>query len=247
MIAPPASAWRLEDFSELPSTSDFCIARAKAGEAAGLAVFAARQSAGRGSRGREWISPPGNMALSVLLRPDITPAQSGMFPLLAGLAGVKAIEQAAPEAKPLLKWPNDVLIAGAKCAGLLIDAAPLQNRVDWLVIGIGINVGYAPEVPGRAITCLAAHGATLSARDVAALVLGELGRQLQVFEEFGPAGIVPAWVAHAHPVGAELVVKTADSAVAGRFAGLTPAGELQLLVQDRIEKFSTGEIFWGAA
>jgi BirA family biotin operon repressor/biotin-[acetyl-CoA-carboxylase] ligase len=240
-------AWRREDFSELPSTSDFCIARAKEGEAAGLAVLAARQSAGRGSRGREWLSPPGNLALSVLLRPDITPAQSGMFPLLAGIAVVEMLKAMLPFLTPMLKWPNDVLIAGAKCAGLLIDAAPLHNRVDWLVIGIGINVAYAPEVPGRATTCLAAHGAAVTALELADAVLQSLGRQLDVFEAVGPAGIVPAWLAHAHPVGTSLAVRTVGKTVSGRFAGLTPAGELRLQVQDRIEKFSTGEILMGAA
>jgi len=238
-------AWRLEDFSELPSTSDFCIARAKEGEAEGLAVFAARQSAGRGSRGREWVSPAGNVALSALLRPDISPVQSGMFPLLAGIAVIEAIKSVVPTAAAMLKWPNDVLIAGAKCAGLLIDAAPLRDRLDWLVIGIGINVAYAPEVPGRATTCLAAHGAALTARDMAAVVLEKLGLELDRFEQSGAAGIVPAWVGHAHPVGTALTVKTAEWAVTGRFEGLTARGELRLAVQDRIEIFSTGEILLG--
>jgi BirA family biotin operon repressor/biotin-[acetyl-CoA-carboxylase] ligase len=239
-------SWRLERFSELPSTSDFCIARAKEGEAAGLAVLAARQSAGRGSRGREWLSPPGNVALSVLLRPDITPAESGMFPLLAGIAVVKAIERVLPGgAAPLLKWPNDVMIEGAKCAGLLIDAAPLKDRVEWLVIGIGINVAYAPDVPGRQTTCLTRHGAPCTAADLAVSVLQTLAAQLEIFERSGPPAIVQAWQSHAHPVGTALTVKTAGTAVIGRFEGLTAAGELRLRVQDRIEKFSTGEIFLG--
>jgi len=117
--------------------------------------------------------------------------------------------------------------------------------VDWLVIGIGINLAYAPEVPGRATTCLAAHGAACTAPDLAAAVLENLAAQIEIFEQFGPAGIVPAWTAHAHPIGTELVVKTAETAVTGRFEGLTASGELQLRVQDRIEKFSTGEIFLG--
>lgn len=239
-------AWRLEVFSELPSTSDFCIARAKQGEAAALAVLADRQSAGRGSRGRKWLSPPGNVSLSVLLRPDITPAQSGMFPLLAGIAVVRAIKRALPGGvTPQLKWPNDVLIEGAKCAGLLIDAAPLRNRVEWLVIGIGINVAYAPAVPGRATACLAAHGAACTARDLADSVLQNLAAQIDVFEQSGPAGIVPAWLNLAHPTGTALTVKTAETEVTGSFDGLTASGELQLRVQDRIEKFSTGEIFLG--
>jgi len=237
--------WRLERFEALPSTSDFCIARAKDGEAAGLAVLAGRQTAGRGSRGRSWSSGVGNVALSVLLRPAITPAQSGMYPLLAGVAVVKAIQDALPEAKAMLKWPNDVLIDGAKCAGLLIDAAPAGNRVDWLVIGMGINVAFAPDVAGRAVTCLAAHGAKVSAEELAGAVLARLAEALEFYQTYGAGLTIERWMAQAHPVGTEMAVKIGDREVRGRFAGLSAGGELMLRVGEGIERFSTGEILLG--
>jgi BirA family biotin operon repressor/biotin-[acetyl-CoA-carboxylase] ligase len=240
------SFWRLEEFSELPSTSDTCIERAKAGEPEGLAVFAARQSAGRGSRGRAWVSPAGNVALSVLLRPRLSVAESGILSLLAGIAVAEAAKAVLPAgAAPVLKWPNDVLIDGRKCAGLLIDASPVKERVEWLVIGIGINVAYAPDVPGRATTCLASYGADGAAPAVARGVLEELSVWLDVFDEAGPAVIVAAWTQRAHPVGTAIEVKSPHYNAKGAFAGLSPRGELLLAVENRIEKISTGEILLG--
>jgi len=253
-------AWRLEQYEELASTSDFCAERAKSGEPEGLAVFAAQQSAGRGSRGRSWLSPPGNVALSVLLRPSkprhagegrhprLSPSAgaSSIYPLLAGVAVADALKTfCPPSVTPMLKWPNDVLLNGEKCAGLLIDATQSQNLIDWLVIGIGINVAYAPQVRGRATTCLAAHGAETTAIAVATAVLDHLATWLDIFQAFGPIRIIPSWLSRAHPIGEKLEVKTPDKTTAGAFAGLSPAGELLLRVENRIETFRTGEILLG--
>jgi len=239
-------AWRLERYEELGSTSDFCIERAKAGEPEGLAVFADQQSAGRGSRGRPWRSPPGNVALSVLLRPQISTSQSSMFPLLAGIAVTDAINAALPSGPtPMLKWPNDVLLNSEKCAGLLIDATLAHNLIEWLVIGIGINVTYAPQLPGRATTCLAAQGAEITAIAVSEAILDQLSTWLGIFNDFGPTRIIPAWLSRAHSLGTLLEVKSPEKNAAGTFAGLTPTGELLLKVENRIETYRTGEILIG--
>jgi BirA family biotin operon repressor/biotin-[acetyl-CoA-carboxylase] ligase len=246
VITPRVTPWRFEIFSELPSTSDFCMARAKEGEPEGLAVFASRQSAGRGSRGRAWLSPPGNVALSVLLRPNMAPAQSSIFPLLAGIALAEAVASCLPHGPaPVLKWPNDILLNGEKCAGLLIDAAPIRDRIDWLVIGIGVNAGYAPELPDRVATCLAAHGATATALEIAEAILSRLAARLDTLTHDGAAAIIETWTQHAHPIGTPLQVKASSLTTAGEFAGLSPRGELLLSVENRIETFSTGEILLG--
>ncbi len=242
------SFWRLQRFEELASTSDYCMARAKEGEAEGLAVIAERQSAGRGSRGREWNSGIGNVALSVLMRPAIAPAQSGMFPLLAGVAVVKAIAETLPDGvTAMLKWPNDVLIGGQKCAGLLIDAAQGGTRVEWLVIGMGINVAFAPEVPGREVTCLAAHGATVTAGELAELVLARLAEAVEFHSQYGAVFTIQRWLSLAHAVGTPMAVKLGDREVVGVFAGLSATGELMLRVGEGIQKYSTGEILLGGA
>jgi BirA family biotin operon repressor/biotin-[acetyl-CoA-carboxylase] ligase len=233
-------AWRLECFSALDSTSDFCIARAKDGEPEGLAILAEAQTAGRGSRGRHWDSAPGNLFLSVLLRPAVTPAQNSVFPLLAGVAVAEAVQKFLPSGqKPMLKWPNDIMLGGAKLAGLLIDAAPR----DWLVIGIGVNLRHAPKIPGRVTTAIGPSAP--APKPAAAAILERLSAWLEVFAQDGPAPIQAAWLAAAHPIGTEIQVRGLHRTASGRFAGLSRSGELLLAVENRIEIFSTGEIVLG--
>ncbi len=233
-------AFRFESYDELPSTSDFCVARAKAGEPAGLAVMAGRQIAGRGSRGREWVSAAGNLALSVLLRPVTPVPEAGVYALLAGIAVAAAVEPYG--VVPLLKWPNDVLLDGAKLAGILIDAAPLDRRLDWLVIGIGVNLAYAPEIAGRRTVALSRYVTPPEPAELAVAVLEQLSVWLEILAVSGVAAIRDGWLGRAHPVGTDLTI----SGTSGIFVGLSEAGELLLEVEDRIERFQTGEILLGS-
>jgi BirA family biotin operon repressor/biotin-[acetyl-CoA-carboxylase] ligase len=239
-------AWRLEQHDALASTSDSCILRAKAGEPEGLAVLALRQTAGRGSRGRQWEAPPGNLNLSVLLRPALPMAQSSIFALLTGVAVADALTAfLPPDIAPVLKWPNDVLLGGGKLAGILIDAAPKGFAADWLVIGIGVNLASAPAFSHRQTTTLARYGGQATPAEAAGMVLHYLGFWRDIFEHSGPAPIIDAWQQRGHPIGTELQLTGADAPISGRFAGLSATGELLLNVGSRIERFSTGEILLG--
>ncbi len=240
--------WRVERFEELGSTSDLCIARAKAGEAAGLVVIAAQQIAGRGSRGRQWQAPTGNLNVSVLLRPTRTSADSGIFSLLAGVAVAETLGLCLPSETDIsLKWPNDVLIGGAKIAGILVDASSNANGIEWLVIGIGINILHAPDIAGRAITTLHAHGGTVDAVCVGDILLQRLASCLHMLATSGTAVIAAAWLGLAHPVGTAINVTSAQGVITGTFAGLSPAGELLLNRDGRIDRISTGEVLCAPA
>ncbi len=240
------TAWRLERFDELPSTSDFCVARAKAGAPAGLAVLAHAQTAGRGSRGRSWQAPVGNLNLSVLLRPDVAPAECGVFPLLAGIAVGQAVEQFLPPGiVTTLKWPNDVLLGPAKLAGILIDAAPSGARLDWLVIGMGVNLRHAPEIPGRLTTTLAARRGDVTAPQMAEAVLERLEVWLEVLDRSGAKAVREAWLERAHPVGTRLEVAAGGQVRRGSFAGLSESGELLLAGESGIEAINTGDVLLG--
>jgi BirA family biotin operon repressor/biotin-[acetyl-CoA-carboxylase] ligase len=235
-------SWRLETYEELGSTSDLCTARARAGEAEGLAILALKQTAGRGSRGRSWVAPGGNLNLSVLLRPAGPAAQAGLFSLLAGIAVAEALDRFfLPPTQ--LKWPNDVLLDGAKLAGILIDAAPLGQNLDWLVIGIGMNLRETPEIPGRTVTSLAAHGVELVPQAAAAAVLSGLSR----WHDASADTIRQTWLGRAHPIGTTLEIRSQQGTRTGSFAGLSPAGELLLRREDRIETISTGDVLLGLA
>jgi BirA family transcriptional regulator, biotin operon repressor / biotin---[acetyl-CoA-carboxylase] ligase len=234
--------WRLEVFDELGSTADACAERARAGEKEGLAILALKQTAGRGSRGRSWQAPEGNLNLSVLLRPARPLAEAGMFALLTGIAVAEALEQFfAPPTS--LKWPNDLLIGEAKLAGVLIDAAPAENRLDWLAIGIGMNLRTAPEIAGRRTTSLAAHGVSVTPRQMADAVLARLG----VWHAAPAAEIRAAWLERAHPLGTPMRIQSGGQVLEGSFAGLSPSGELLLCSKNRIDTVNTGEILLGQA
>jgi BirA family biotin operon repressor/biotin-[acetyl-CoA-carboxylase] ligase len=235
-------AWRLESHATLASTSDEAVRRAKAGEAAGLAILALRQSAGRGSRGRSWTAPAGNLNLSILLRPARAMAEAGLFSLICGIAVAEALEGLG--ARDLrLKWPNDVLLGEAKLAGILIDASAKQDRLEWLVAGIGVNLRAAPEIPGRATAALAAQGLVIPPETAAWAVLDRLALWL----EAAPAQIRAAWLARGPAPGAPLQLARGAEVLRGRFAGLSEAGELLLRREDRIEAVNTGEILLGGA
>ncbi len=240
--------WRVALFEELGSTSDFCVAKAKAGEAEGLAVMARRQTAGRGSRGREWQAPEGNLNLSVLLRPGVPAADSGMFPLLAGVAVYEALKTFLPAEVVLrLKWPNDVLVGQAKIAGILIDASPVDGQLDWLVIGIGINLLAAPAIPGRAVTSLSDQGGRAASAQAADAVLGQLAHWLAMLQSAGGAAIRKAWLRRAHPVGTTVAVNASHGKIDGIFAGLSSHGALLLARDGKIERIDTGEILLAEA
>lgn len=229
--------WRLEQYPELGSTSDEIVRRAKAGEPAGLAVLALRQTAGRGSRGRAWRAPEGNLNLSLLLRPTRPAAEAGLFSLIAGIAVAEALEGLG--AKNLaLKWPNDILCEGAKLAGILIDAAPDGALLDWLCIGIGINLKAAPEIPGRRTIALSAQGLDVPPEAAAQAILARLAW----WGEAAGGAIRAAWLARGHAQGTPLEIAYAGQRLAGLFAGLSPRGELLLQCKNRIETINTGEV-----
>lgn len=202
--------------------------------------MALRQSAGRGSRGRAWQAPEGNLNLSLLLRPQRPAAEAGMFALLAGIAVAEALEALAA-VTVTLKWPNDVLLGGAKLAGILIDAAPSGTSLEWLVIGIGINLRAAPSIEGRHTTALRDHGIELTPESVADEVLARIGN----WQDADAALITQAWLSRAHAIGTPIEVEAWGQRLSGHFAGLAQTGELLLQHENRIEAISTGEVLLG--
>ena len=237
-----AGAWRLKIFETLGSTSDLCRNCAVEGEPAGLAVLARRQERGRGREGRTWISTPGNLFLSVLLRPR-GPAH-GMWSLLAAAALWDTIAPLLPDRSALrLKWPNDVLLNGRKLGGILLDsAANAAGGLDWLVIGFGVNLAVAPEVPGRAVAALAETAPPPPPEQVATSLLARLDHWREVCERDGFAAIRAAWLERAQPLGTPLTLKVGEREYRGDFAGVSDDGSLLLLTGGRVQRFVAGEI-----
>ena len=193
------------------------------------------QSAGRGRLGRVWQSPPGNLYASTLvrLRPTDPPAASLAF--VAAVALEEVVRAYASgglkgDADPiLLKWPNDLLIGGAKLSGILLEGAG-----EAVIIGVGLNLAHHPEGLERPVTSLAAQG--LEAPDPA-LVLEDLAaafqRWLERWRNEGLAPIRAAWLARAHARGTALTANLPDGeSIDGLFDGLDPDGALILRLAD---------------
>ena len=239
MSAVPAG-WRLLVHDRLPSTADALRARAEAGEAEGLAVLAHRQTAGRGTRGRAWESPPGNLHLSLLLRPGGPGREVPQWSLLAAVALHTAL---APLAGPglTLKWPNDLLLHGAKCAGILSEASlGPDGRLDWLALGFGVNLARAPAVPGRLTAALPPPAPGVE--EAAGRIMASLDRWRAIRDAHGFGPVREAWLERGHEAGAPLTVAAPSGPVAGRFAGLDETGALRLRTEGGMRIVTAGDV-----
>jgi BirA family transcriptional regulator, biotin operon repressor / biotin---[acetyl-CoA-carboxylase] ligase len=187
-LVRPGGLWRdLEVVESTGSTNADLLARALAGEPAGAVLAAEEQRAGRGRMGRTWTSPPrAALTFSVLLKPAVPPGRRGWLPLLTGVAVATAVTQVAG-VEVTIKWPNDLLTADAKLAGILAEASG-----DAVVVGIGLNVSTEPAEfpvprPGALpATSLRAAGAT--ALDRASLLLAILGELEHWYRAWQRAG-----------------------------------------------------------
>ena len=236
------------------STNAEGLRLAAAGEESGLWIWAARQNAGRGRAGRSWTSQAGNLYASLLLRPGVSLATASQLSLLAGIAAHDAVAALAATARVephlQLKWPNDVLVAGAKLGGVLLESASTTvDTAPAIVIGIGINLAHAPADLGRPATSLASLGiAATPAQAIAALVwsMADWLRQWDSGRRF--AQIREAWLTRAQPQGAAISVRQGARLISGRFLGIDEAGAL-LLQTEAGEKarITAGDVTFGGA
>jgi BirA family biotin operon repressor/biotin-[acetyl-CoA-carboxylase] ligase len=224
--------------AETGSTNADMLALAAAGAAEGSWLRAERQTAGKGRQGRAWESPVGNFYGSTLvcLRPTDPPA-----PTLA-LVTVVALEEAVRVFLPTgatIKWPNDLLIDGAKLSGALLERAR-----DAVVVGVGVNLTHHPELPDRPATSLAAQGVAVDAATFADVLAESFARWLSRWRSEGLAPVRQCWLDRAHPKGTALTARLPDGVTRdGLFEGLTAEGALMLRTQTGIELIHAGDVF----
>jgi BirA family biotin operon repressor/biotin-[acetyl-CoA-carboxylase] ligase len=234
--------WTLVALDSVGSTNDEAARLADAGAPEGTVVWSREQTGGRGRRGRQWASPVGNLYTSTILRPGGAAGRAAELGFVAALA----VADIVPAGRALrVKWPNDVLVEGGKVAGILLESAIGQTgQVQHVVAGIGVNVGFAPQLPEMRY-----RGAALGGSVEAALekLTAALAARLAEWRRDGFETVRAAWLARAGPIGAEVDVKLGEELVRGRFAGLDREGALLLETAAGPRKIVSGELLGRAA
>jgi BirA family biotin operon repressor/biotin-[acetyl-CoA-carboxylase] ligase len=238
---------RVAALATVGSTNSEARSRAQRGERGPLWITAATQTAGRGRMDRSWVSPQGNLYASLLLSDPSSFERAPELAFVAALALRDAVAAESPWLAPQLtfKWPNDLLLAGEKCAGVLIEGDIDANKTAVVVIGIGVNCANHPADTAFPATDLHAHGAELTPQ--------QLFRQLSVtmclrLRQWNRGQNFPAilgdWRAAASGIGEEITVRNGGGEKRGRFAGLDQSGRLMLgLPGGGVEKIAAGDVF----
>ncbi|MFQ5784022.1 MAG: biotin--[acetyl-CoA-carboxylase] ligase [Alphaproteobacteria bacterium] len=244
---PPA--YRLVARDEVDSTNDEARRLAEAGAEDGTLVWAKTQRKGRGRRGRDWASPPGNLYFSLVLRPECPPFEAAQLSFVAALGLAGALGSLCPPLSEVaFKWPNDVLLNDHKTAGILLESSTTEPvRLDWLVLGMGVNVTSAPEDTEFPATSLRAEGCD---RVSAAAVLEAFARHFLVWvnrwldDGFGP--VREAWLREARGVGEAVTVRIAGETFTGTFVDLDADGALivETVPGDR-RVVTAGDLYFG--
>jgi BirA family biotin operon repressor/biotin-[acetyl-CoA-carboxylase] ligase len=234
--------WRLVALDSVGSTNDEALRLADGGAMEGTVVWSRSQTGGRGRRGRVWASPAGNLYTSTIMRPDCPAPRAAELGFVAALA----VADIVPAGRPVrVKWPNDVLVEGGKVAGILLESAIGQGgTVQHVVAGIGVNVGFAPQLPEMRYP-----GAALGGTVEAALekLTAALAMRLAEWRCDGFEKVRNAWLAKAGPIGAEVDVRLGDELVRGRFSGLDHEGALLLETASGPRRIVSGELLGRAA
>ncbi len=217
----------IEVLSSTRSTNTDLAARLDAGEVVreGDWLIADRQSAGRGRQGREWFDGAGNFMGSTVVHAAFGDPPLASLALLVGLSLHEAIStQMSPPARVQLKWPNDLMAGQAKLAGIL-----LERVGDVVVIGIGVNLIAAPQLPDRPAIALSTFGPAPDRDHFAQSLARIFAEDLARWRSYGLTPVIARWQAAAHPIGTPLMVgEPGEDLIQGTFAGLNDQGALLL-------------------
>jgi len=237
--------YRLVALDQCASTNDEAKALARAGAPEGTLVWALAQTGGRGRRGRAWVSPPGNLYCSLVLRPAAAAATAAQLSFVAAVAVGEVVSTLVPGSVKL-KWPNDVLVEGAKVAGILLESEPRPvGGLDWLVLGIGINVRHHPPVTDYPCTDLARAGAgTVAAADVLVALAGRFENWYRRWQAQGFAPVRAAWLNAAFGLGGRMTVRLSDGNFEAVLVDLDADGALVAQTEQGIRRVAAGDVFF---
>ncbi|OGO30673.1 MAG: biotin--[acetyl-CoA-carboxylase] ligase [Chloroflexi bacterium RBG_16_56_11] len=212
------------------STMDVARRQARAGAPEGLVIVAGQQTSGRGRLRRRWFSPEGNIALSIILRPE-----SSSLPYLVMIASLAVVSGFAKVTgmKAGIKWPNDILVNGKKICGILIENELKGNRVEFSIVGVGINVSWKPALPNGALPAAALEeesGKKISRAEVIVHLLNELDRLYLLLPD--GKNIFRSWRDRLVTLGKNVTVTSGKKILQGIAESVDESGALNIRLAD---------------
>ncbi|MEJ2644971.1 MAG: bifunctional biotin--[acetyl-CoA-carboxylase] ligase/biotin operon repressor BirA [Gammaproteobacteria bacterium] len=236
----------LDIHTDIDSTNTQLQRKAAAGAPAGSVCLAEYQRAGRGRRGRAWVSPfASNIYLSLLWRFACSPAALSGLSLAAGIGALRALRELGLEDAGL-KWPNDILCGGRKVAGVLLDMTGESGGPSHVVVGVGVNVrmpaGAARSIdqPWSDLERLA--GTAISRNELAGRLIEQMLDVMAVFEHDGFEAFMDEWRRYDLVAGQEVQLLLPDSVVSGQAHGIDPSGALLVRTGGEARRFASGEV-----
>jgi BirA family biotin operon repressor/biotin-[acetyl-CoA-carboxylase] ligase len=199
-----------------------------------VVVLADEQTGGRGRLDREWVSPSGGIWLSVLLAPEIPAAHAPMYTLAAAVATTRAVRDLGVDVT--IKWPNDVLVADRKLAGILTEMEGEADRISWLAVGIGLNANVDPADLHENATSLRAEVGDVDRRAVTQTLIEEFHRL-----DGDHDAILPAWREHATTLGRRVRVDTPEGDLVGEAVDVSVPGALEIETDDGRRTVTAGD------
>jgi len=211
-------------------------------------IMALKQTAGRGRRGRTWANPQGHFAATYVFRPAGGPGVAALRSFFAANALYEALALRIDRDRLGLKWPNDVLLDGGKVAGILLESVGTTGRVDWLSIGIGINLKDPPEdVIAAAFPPVgfeASGGEPTDVHEMLSFLASNMETEERLFAEFGFAPIREKWLRRAARLGEVITARTARGDISGRFETVDEAGCLVLQTPKGQVRVPAAEVYF---
>jgi BirA family biotin operon repressor/biotin-[acetyl-CoA-carboxylase] ligase len=233
---------------EVDSTNRLARDLAIAGAAEGTLVVAESQTGGRGRKGRNWFSPPGEgIYVSLVLRPRFQPAEAPKMTLLAGVALAETLVPVIPT-RVTIKWPNDVLAAGKKVAGILVEISTQIDAIDYMVVGVGLNVNTPPgrfpaELRERATSLAAETGCPVRRAEILGAFLARFERYYDLTGREGFVPVIRRWRELSDMTGRPVRVHSFSGSMEGAIAGIDDDGVLLLTgVDGTVERVISGDV-----
>lgn len=234
-------------FEEIDSTNKKGMELGNRGSPEGTIILAETQSKGKGRLGRNWISPRGNIYLSVILRPDIFPSRAPLITLMAAVASTYALRKAI-NVPASIKWPNDITLNGKKVGGILTEMNSEMYRINYIVLGIGINVNMdssslPPDVRVTATTLKETIGRNLPRIEILSVLLKELDGWYKIFLNKGHEPVLEEWRRLSPGLGKRVKVASLDRIIEGVDEGIDNYGRLLVRLENgEVERITSGDV-----